>query len=240
MKRTILFSVAFFLFMPIALNAQDNDNEESPWNLSADITSRYIWRGLQLSDGLNLQPTIEYSIGNFTIGTWGSYGVGIPFAEVDVYAQYSLGNFSLLVSDYYEQDEYDLSASKYFNWKQGQTSHALEGAIIYSGPENFPISATAATFFYGCDDSDDDDKRDYSTYFELGYSFEVNDFGINPFIGGTPFKGTYCDKAGIVNVGFEVTKDISISNNFKLPISGAFIVNPSAQHVFLVFKLTLQ
>lgn len=237
MKRILLIWIVLQFPMVGVLYAQKSENLETQWNLSADIVSRYVWRGMQLSDGLNIQPTIEYSIGNFTVGTWASYGVGIPFAEVDLYVEYTLGNFSFLVSDYYDQDEYQMSANNYLNWRRGETGHAVEGAVTYSGSERFPISITAATFFYGCDDSDEDSKSDYSTYLELGYTFGINYAEMNVFVGGTPYKSTYCSKAGIVNVGFELAKEVQLSSNFKLPTKGAFVVNPNSKQVFLVFSI---
>lgn len=238
-----LFLIALFILSSNALvYAQDQSMDEagstSPFEFSTDLVNRYVWRGLQLSAAPNIQPTLSFTKGGFSIGAWGSYGVGEKFAEADLFVSYSVGSFTFTVNDYYVEDENDLTVNNYFEWGSKTTPHSLEGAITFSGTENFPISITAATFFYGNDWNVNGDNN-YSTYFELGYAKEINSYQINLFIGGTPSEGLYSTKAGIVNLGLGLSKSITITDNFSLPVYTSFIVNPSAKDVFMVFGVTL-
>ena len=45
--------------------------------------------------------------------------------------------------------------------------------------------------------------------------------------------------SGIVNMSFSGSKDISITENYSLPVFGSFIFNPEAETAFLVFGISL-
>ncbi|NLJ21205.1 MAG: hypothetical protein GX429_08860, partial [Bacteroidales bacterium] len=70
------------------------------FTVSTDIVSSYVWRGVQYS-GASIQPTLQFSTGGFSIGSWGSAGFD-GFMEMDLYAKYAFG-FGLTVglTDYY-------------------------------------------------------------------------------------------------------------------------------------------
>lgn len=236
MKKSLLVSFALLCSAQLIL-AQENENNFS-FDMSADLVSRYVWRGMLYSPNPNIQPTLGISKGNFSIGAWGSYSCAIPYSEVDLYISYTLGNFSISLNDYYAEYETDLSINRYFQWNHGSTPHALEGSITCNGPERFPISVTAATFFYG-NDLDVDGKNYYSTYIEVGYTKQFSQNQLNLFVGATPTKGLYANKAGFVNLGVGLNREIAITDKFNLPVYTQVIINPSAQDVFLVLGITL-
>jgi hypothetical protein len=216
------------------------EQEESKHSLTlnADIVSRYVWRGLLYSPNPNIQPTVTYSIGGFSAGFWGSYAIASNLAEVDIFLSYTIGAFSVTLNDYYVEDETDLSLNNYFLWKNETTPHALEGSLAFGGTESFPLSISASTFFYGLD-KDSVGTNYMSTYFELAYPTKIGGTDVNFFLGGTPKKGLYAQKAGIVNVGMGISKEIKLTDHFSLPISSSIVVNPLAKDVFLVFGITL-
>ena len=41
----------------------------------ADVVSRYIWRGLNVNDAVNIQPALTLSVSGFSFGFWGSYSL---------------------------------------------------------------------------------------------------------------------------------------------------------------------
>lgn len=241
MKKT-LFTLMLSLCTLLIASAQEVVNEEneaeSPFSLSTDLVSRYVWRGLLYSANPNIQPTLDFTKGNFSVGAWGSYAVAAPYAEVDLYISYTLGNFTATIFDYYTEDETDLTVNNYFNWGKSTTPHSLEGAITFNGTEKFPVTFTASMFFYGYD-WDAAGKNQYSTYFEVGYSKQVGPTLINLFAGGTPAKGLYAQTAAIVNVGMGVSYELTLSEKFKLPVFGQLVLNPSAKDIFFVFGITL-
>jgi hypothetical protein len=236
---TLILAAIAFQALYSQETSMENNEDDSPFSISADFVNRYVWRGLLYSPNPNIQPTIDFTKGNLSIGAWGSYAMAIPYAEVDLYISYSTGNFTITLNDYYVENEFDLPANKYFNWSETSTPHSLEGAITFNGTDNFPLTLTAATFIYG-NDWDENGDNLYSTYFEVGYGKQMGKTLVNLFLGGTPAKGLYSDKASIVNVGLGLSRDISIGTNFKLPIFGSLVINPSAQDIFMVFGITLQ
>lgn len=239
MKR-IIIGLAIILTGSVSI-AQETSSSNS--NVSVDysinIVSRYIWRGLLYNSSPNFQPDLSLSVGNFSIGSWASYSFNQNYAEVDLYITYAIGGFSATLFDYYNENEADMASIKYFKWDRKITGHALEGTIAWNGTESFPLRALAATFFYG-NDRDADGNQYYSTYFEIGYPFNLSDYSLEFFLGATPAKGLYNNSANIVNVGFSASKDIKLSENFTLPIKGSFVINPAQENVFFVVGITLQ
>ena len=242
MKKLILIALIICALAPIKRTAASSLNSASDdslsFSLNADLVSRYLWRGLLYSPNPNIQPYASISYKGLTFGAWASYGISIPYAETDLYLSYSLGQFTLSVNDYYVFSDDSLANYNYFNIKKSETLHSLEGSITYNGPESFPISLTAATFFAGSDDYDGDGKNDYSTYFEVAYKTNVSGIPLKMFVGGTPQRGLYSDNANIVNIGFNATKSLKVSNSFEIPVSATLAVNPNSQTMFFVFGIT--
>lgn len=232
MKKLLLLLLIGVSFHSLSF-AQHEEESESPVSVGADMVSRFVWRGQLLGNSPSIQPYAEFSIGSFTLGTWGSYGFADACTELDLYLEYELGDFSFTLSDYYFEEDIVHMPNKYFVWNRANTGHSLEGMVAFNGTEKFPLSLTAATMFYGCDGDD------FSTYIEVGYAFEYRRVGINLFVGGTPAAGIYADGPAVVNVGAGFCKSIRITDSFQLPISTTFSVNPADQQAFLVFKISL-
>lgn len=240
MKKLLLsLTTTLLLTSSIAVAQEEKQSSAVSVDYSVDIVSRYIWRGLLYSANPNIQPTISLTAGNFSIGSWASYGMSQEYSEVDLFATYSIGNFSFTVYDYYNEFESKLDSADYFHWDRKTTGHALEGTLAWSGTESFPLSITGAVFFYGNDRDSTTLDQNYSTYLELGYPVTLGDYNIDLFIGGTFNEGLYNDEANIVNVGFKTTKEIEITDKFKLPVSATFALNPAKEDIFFVVGITL-
>jgi hypothetical protein len=130
-----------------------------------------------------------------------------------------------------------LLQNDHFNMRDTTTNHALEASLAYVLSENFPLTITAATFFYGNDRKPNGDPY-YSTYLELDYPVTFQNYSFNFFIGGTPAEGLYANEAAIVNAGFSASKDLKVTDSFSIPISASLVSNPKAEDIFLVFKIT--
>ncbi|MBQ5402932.1 MAG: hypothetical protein IIU11_00980, partial [Bacteroidales bacterium] len=121
---------------------------------------------------------------------------------------------------------------------------------------NFGLDASMNVLFYGADkkywlefeDPDEAEKNAYGTYFELGYNFEdiISNVKIRPCVGMVFNPSTwYGDGTGthdgfnVVNIGLKVSKDIPITDKFKLPVYAAFGYNPQLDDVaaFAGFQL---
>jgi len=236
MKKLIILFASILLALP-SFGQEKEDSTAGDLSVSVDVVSRYVWRGLLYNASPNIQPTLSYTYGGFSIGSWASYGLSSQYAEVDFFASYTKGGLTFLVYDYFTVDEINPQLNDFSNYNDTITGHALEGSIFYAGGEAFPIKLTAAMFFYGADKKINGDQA-YSTYFELGYPFRVAGQPLDVFIGGTPQEGLYHSEAGIVNVGLSTSKELEISDRFKLPIKASLSVNPAADNIFFVIGMT--
>ena len=131
---------------------------------------------------------------------------------MDLYASYSLGPVSLTVTDYYFGGEY-------FDG----VNHFIEPSIGLSAGD---FSLTAA-YMFGDGTSD--------AYLEAGYTIGAVDL----FVGAG--NGQYTTDGGFMlcNVGIGTSKEIKITEDFSLPVSGAVILNPSTQDFFITVGISL-
>mgnify|MGYP001545971921 CR=1 FL=1 len=263
-KTAVIFTfIAILTFGSFEINAQD-EGKEGIVDLYAGVglMNRFIWRGMNLGgNSPSIQPYVGMMIKNFEIGVWGAYSVGGEFTnqEFDLYAAYYLfdGALSISVIDYYSAS--DIFDYNYFDYNNETTGHFYEAALKFNGTENIPFSFSANMIFYGADvprivddpSSDDFNLQDgiqYSNYFELGYTKDVNQLSLNAFLGFTlsnPKKadpetgyagefGFYGNGPGVIHTGITVSRDIPITEKFSLPLTSSVITNPQSEKVFFL------
>lgn len=249
-----IFSRIFLSISIILILSANSYSEEKccpvSLNIGADIMSRYIFRGVDYGNSPSIQPTLSLKAGGFEIGYWGAISVNSFYQESDLYLKYTLSNFSIGLTDYYIPSIVDaVPASpdtRYFCFDDKKTSHTLEATLSYQGPEKFPFWVSANIFFYGNDKrwgydekKDIDEETYYSSYFEIGYTFNIEANKLNVWCGLTPSEGAFGNTFGVVNLGFSGTKNIKISNEFELPVKAAVIYNPQQSIVNYVFGFSL-
>jgi hypothetical protein len=212
-------------------------------SINADLVSRYIWRGLDLSHGSpSIQPSIKFSAGGFTAGFWGAYSFANSVAqdEIDFYASYSLafdkyGSIGIGLTDYMAPAN-GTPISNFANHDDhdGPGAHSIELNLFCNGPGSFPISISLNKFFHNVPNN--------PFYFHLVYFVELQGVGISFFAGGTTgdsAKYYGARKFSLVNVGFTTSKVISISENLSLPLFGSIALNPSTEKLFYVVGFSL-
>lgn len=223
--KALLLTVVVTVIIGTTINLKSVQAQEiSP---GVDLYSTYVWRGVAYA-GPSIQPYVEFSSGGFALGAWGSQGIdGIVsgddystgFQEMDLYASYSFDfGLSLGVTDYY----YPGPASPYFE----EDSHAFE---LNVGFEAGDLSLSGNYIFAGGGSAGDD------IYFELGYSAGPADL----FIGGGDGWHTSDGDFDIVNIGVGTSKEIKITDSFSLPVSGAVILNPHTEQLYIVAGISL-
>ena len=222
MKSVKLF---FLLFASSAawgnLRAQDVSI-----SAGADIVSSYIWRGLYVGPA-SAQPSISLLAGDFKLGIWGSSSFEGTWREFDLYVGYAMGNFSILVTDYFfPRDLPDGAGSSYFKLSE----HLFEGTLGYSFGESLPLSLAWNTNFAGDDD--------YSSYLEASYSIPAGDVAIDLILGLTPWAGIYSDGFALINASIKARKEIAITDSFSFPVFSQAVLNPDTKDVFLVFGVS--
>lgn len=232
--KRFLAVVAIALTTVTGMTAQEEAS--SSWSAGLDLTSTYVWRGTAFS-GVSFQPYLEYSVGNFAIGAWGSQGVDgisamsdadavLGYQEMDLYLSYGFDfGLSLGLTDYY----YPGSKWGHFAADDSTGSHAFEINLGYE-IKGFTISANYIlnnTMNGALSDGGD-------MYFELGYGFEN---GVSAFIGagnGWHTANDGEDTFDVVNVGASYTKEIKITDTWSLPIGGSVILNPQTEQFYIV------
>jgi hypothetical protein len=227
----VFFGIFYFISDFKVMAQSQNDSSGFSFDVNVDFVSRYIWRGQKLSETPAVQPGMSVSYKNFTLGTWSSFSFGNePVQEIDLFLSYNTGYLTLTINDYFFPKNALSEYADYFDWNKNTTQHWLEGIVEISGIENLPLNFLAGVFFLGAD-IDADANFQYSTYIELSYDFRIKDTELNLFSGITPFEGYYSDGFDFVNVGINATKKIKITQNFSLPVSAAFIINPANKNV---------
>lgn len=216
MKKVKVLAIAFIaLVATTGVKAQE-------FSVNADIVSSYVWRGVQYS-GASIQPTLQFSTGGFSIGSWGSAGFD-GFMEMDLYAKYAFG-FGLTVglTDYY------YPGTDYFDYSTDTGAHGYEVNLGYatgglSIGANYILNEAGGAATAGGD-----------KYFELGYAF--NKFSI--FAGAGDGWHTPTGDFGFVNIGISSSKEIKVSDTFSIPVKVTAILNPTTEQFFLVAGITL-
>lgn len=228
MKKTLLIVASFLMFISVipTTKAQEVD-------AGLDIYSSYVWRGIKFGEGAAFQPWVEFSAGGFALGAWGSYCVSDnEAAEADLYASYSLelgesGSLSLTVTDYY----FPGTTGAPVSWMEG-ANHFIE-PMISAGFG--PLSLTAAYMLY--DGAGKDGEGSGDLYLEAAVTAGPVDITLG---GG---NGAYSGKADmgfdICNIGISTSKEIKITDDFTLPLSGAAILNPAYESFHIVVGISL-
>lgn len=213
----------------------------------ADVVSRYIWRGINVNDAVNIQPVLTLSVSGFSAGFWGSYSLSND-ASSDTYGQeldtwigyaYAFENgmsIGAIVTDYYFAN----AGIKWGNFNtyddpNGPGAHTIEAGLLLKGSESFPLSLSGFINVYNDAGS--------NTYFQIDYPTTVAEVQLNFFIaasGGSEENPVYygTETFNVINVGVKTTKSIKITENYSLPVSVTFLINPRAEISYLVFGLT--
>jgi len=247
MLRTLSTPVIIFMLLMISgswIHAQENPNK-AKINLGADIVSNYIWRGMAADQSVNIQPYLSLGVGNFTLGAWASGNFTGTYKEFDLFAAYTIKQFTITVTDYMWSPQIDMMP--YFDYNNETTGHYFETSVAYKGAESFPISVMAATMVYGADKQTEIDEttldttisNNYSTYVELGYSFQLNGYRLDPVLGFTTGEGLYGTSFGVTNLGVSGFRSIKFSDKFELPMKASIIFNPQASKAYFVLGITL-
>ncbi|MBN1300132.1 MAG: hypothetical protein JW995_02865 [Melioribacteraceae bacterium] len=228
MKNLFMVKILLILFFALSgLTAA----QELRASAGADLVSRYIWRGIEINNTPNIQPSIALGAGGFEIGLWGSYTLSNQtFAtdEIDLYLSYGFstdaGDFVFLLTDYY----FPNSGTPLGHFQDNGGAHTLELGAVYNGPVSFALYYN----FYN--------DPGNNIYFEIGYSFAVSGIDFGLIAGGTSgskdnpvYYGS--DGFALINLGISVSKEVIVTDKFGLPLSASFIVNPNDDIAHLVF-----
>lgn len=229
---SILFSTSF---VP---TVQAQTNKGGIFTVSADLVSAYIWRGIPQEGSKggtpNIQPSITYTNGSFSIGTWGSSSFSGQVKEVDLFATLAISNeLSFTVTDY----NWNFNRT-YFNYQSHGTDHIYEATLAYTGVPPFPLSMSVNTMFYG-DDKNANGNNAYSSYVEIGYPLTSM---VKAFMGASLVNSPMIygnSTFAMINIGLRATKIVKVTDTFSLPVYAILGCNPHSGKAYLVAGMTL-
>jgi hypothetical protein len=233
-------------------------------NFGADLMSRYIWRGIDFGNAPAIQPNLAFTWKGLNAGVWGSYGLAPyslaiddttiinmgNYAETDFYVSYTYKWFTVMVFDFFLPNGLNPNdGNRFYDFNNKTTGHTIEGSISFNGTEGFPMQILVGTLLWGADKDKDADgnigfgeKNNYSTYAEINYNFELEKLkmSLKPFLGASLKESAWYGKdPGIINAGFTVRKEITVTPTFSIPAQLSLITNPQAERFFFVFGITL-
>ena len=213
-------------------------------NITTDVVSRYIYRGNNSGgNSAHIEPTINYNINkSFQISAFSTYGISNNYEEIDLSVKYTIKKLSISLSDNYNpisSDGKETSSNiNILNYNTNSTTHQIEVILNYTISDKVPLSFTVESYFYG-NDKNSNNSNYYSTYLEVAYSTNINDYTINTFAGMTPKQGMFGDKTGFMNIGMKVNKSIKITNNYKIPVYEVLYLNTISQKLYFVIGVTI-
>ena len=225
-----VFAACSAMALPFMANAQS----EVEATVGADLVSGYIWRGQDLG-GAAIQPSVGVAYKGLSLSAWGSYGLvdRDDTKELDFTLAYSVGNFTVGITDYFCVSGNSNCPTKYFLYDAHKTAHVFEANVGY----DFGIlSLNWFTNFAGADGLNDSGDRAYSSYVEANVPFKLGGIDWGLTVGAVPFATSfYADASGfaVTNVSLKATKEIDITPTFSLPLFGAITANPSTQSLYL-------
>lgn len=245
------FLVISFLSIFVSSNLFSQEKGSVSLGTGVDLVSSYNWRSVDFGNSPAIQPYISLEAYNFEFVAWGSYaliaqveheGKNVPFTEIDLLLKYaiptSVGTFTPGVVDfYYPYEHMRFSDFKGVENEESNGAHWVNVELAYTGPESFPVSLLVD---YGM--HNDPDKP---IYFEVGYPVKISETDVNLFVGAAKgankasLYGIEDSKLGVVNAGVTVTKNLTITKEFSLPVSTTFAMNPYLSKASLVLKISL-
>lgn len=228
MKKTLLVTMSFLMLITFTPNAKAQEV-----STGLDIYSSYVWRGIKFGEGAAFQPYVEFSAGGFALGAWGSYCVSDnEAAEADLYASYGFdlgenGSLSFTVTDYY----FPGTTGAPVSWMDG-ANHYIEPMVSAGFGA---LSLTAAYMLY------DGAGKNGAASGDLYLEAAVTAGPVDITLGGGSGQYSGKDDLGfdICNIGISTSKEIKITDDFSLPVSGAAILNPAYESFHIVVGISL-
>lgn len=222
MKKTILSLAAAMIC--IASFGQESETK-GEFGISTDIVSRYVWRGTQFSTAPSIQPGITYAIGGFTVGGWGNYDFDNSATECDLYAKYDFEfGLGVVVNDYFFPDitkTGNYAASPYNGYFDTE-EHTFEVGLTYE-ISNFSLGAYKYV------------NQNEDMYVEAAYAFK----NAKLFVGAGDEAYTNTGDFNVCNVGLTVSKEVALTETWKVAPYASFVVNPNREAATLVLGITL-
>lgn len=238
-KKSVKLGVIAIALLSMTVPFTAKAQEKVEASVGADLVSGYIWRGQDLG-GVSLQPSASINYKGFSLGAWGSIGIeSTDTKELDLTFGYSIGRFSISVTDYWFNTTGDGVTAKYFHYGTHNVanSHVFEAQIGY---DFGPLAVNWYTNFAGADGLNKDGKRAYSSYISLAAPFKLGGLDWTAEVGTTPWETSFYGSNGfaVCDLSLGVSKEIKITDSFALPLFTKVTWNPRTEGAYFVAGLS--
>lgn len=243
------FWILFLLLIPIDIFAESRDSlllkdsmtfTTSPLEASLELSTKYVWRGIEYGTGAVTFAKISYQKRNFDAYLEGVYSTNGSHSEVDLGIGYTYKWLYIGLADYYYPSAVS-NKDKYFNLANRSTGHYIEMYSILS-PTKIPLQLTLSSYVFGTDKNLNGGQA-FSSYAELAYFYKFKDNNVLTLtLGSSLNKGFYTDyESGfnIVNVSLKYETNFTLGS-FQLPVSASYIVNPYREKSYFTFSVFLK
>ncbi|MDR2286317.1 MAG: hypothetical protein LBE04_02405 [Prevotellaceae bacterium] len=237
--KSINYIKSLVIALSIVVISPATGQDKVETSAGVDFVSKYVWRGVSQGVGTSIQPALGLSYKGLSLGAWGSVSFNpVPY-ELDFSLGYSVGGFSIGITDYY----WNGSEGSFFDYHAD--NHLFEGNLAFTFGEKFPLTLSWNTFFAGRMDQDEDGKQQYSTYIEASYDFSLGGLDFTASIGAAPWDSyawlpSVNGKTGfqISSISLSGSRTIEITPTFSLPLFVQCIFSPAtdASHLVVGFS----
>ncbi|PIE86106.1 MAG: hypothetical protein CSA05_02260 [Bacteroidia bacterium] len=252
MRKVFLLIAIVGLFIFQTAQAQDEAENKSYVDFSANFQTNHLWRGLVITDKPMFAVTTNFNLdkeGKFTAGFWGGMSISnendmTHYKEIDGYIQYATDNFSIGLWDLFNTR--GVPSPDIGNYKHDETGHLLD---LRTSFKLKALTVEADILLYGSGDTEPDRsnvKQRYSTYIQLSYPVLDNDkINMSAFAGAgialngeTHLYGDGENSFDLVNMGITASKTIKIGD-FNLPVSATTMLNPVLRYARVQLGIAL-
>ena len=228
-------------------NHSETDAEKAgfEWSVDVDMVSHYLFRAAYCG-GLSFQPSVTLSYGGLYANAWTNVGAtDWTFSEYNYEFDLAFGfsrwgfDLSLMLNHY--QKGYGLFDGKQTAEKiNSEVGNTAELCLEYTFPK-IPLSLFWGTYIYGADgysrskkgpepEDDDDVKRAYSTFIQVGYEFELpQEIALETKVAITPWKSFYTNYEGnfaCAYIGLLLSRTWELNDHVSLRPNLEVCLNP--------------
>ena len=236
MKRLSLLFLCFFAAAVGAAAQEVSDKPATKVEATVSLSSAYLWRGDAVC-GFHAAPDVKFKLGGFTLEHYDFLALDGSYKEIDWDMQYTVGDFTFHLADYYYYYSSSPLKENYFSWKKGNTTHVDEVALVYESSA-IPLIVKWFTFFWGDwlpgPDGQPSDLS-LSSYLEVSAYHRFSNGGVfSAALGNSVFKGSYTGYTrNFAPIHAELKYGMELSaGKVRFPLSASFVVNPFSGQCF--------
>ena len=97
MRRFFILVVSLVVIIP-SLFAKDSTKVASPFSASLELSTKYMWRGIEYGTAPTVFPMIGYNTCGFNAFAMGAYAINGSHQEVDLGESYTVSESTIGVS----------------------------------------------------------------------------------------------------------------------------------------------